>query len=131
MAQVKRPVSPHLQVYRWTVTMASSILHRATGVGLAAGAVWLAWWLIAAATSYEAFECVQAFSASIVGMILLLGVTWALMFHLLNGIRHLVWDVGHGFDVATATRSGWAVVIGSVVLTVLAWGIGLTMTGGY
>jgi succinate dehydrogenase / fumarate reductase cytochrome b subunit len=131
MAQVKRPVSPHLQVYRWTITMAGSILHRATGVALGAGALWLAWWLIAAATSYEAFACVQAFSSSIVGMILLFGVTLALMFHLLNGIRHLVWDLGYGFEVATATRTGWAVTIGSVVLAVLAWVIGFAMMGGY
>jgi succinate dehydrogenase / fumarate reductase cytochrome b subunit len=131
MAQAKRPLSPHLGVYRWTVTMAGSILHRATGVALGAGALWLTWWLIAAATGYEAFECVQAFSTSIFGMLLLLGVTWALMFHLLNGIRHLAWDLGHGFEVKTATTSGWVVVILSVVLTIVAWAIGLTMTGGY
>lgn len=131
MAQVSRPLSPHLQVYRWTVTMASSILHRATGVALGLGGLWLAWWLIAASTSYGAFDCVQAFSTSIVGMILLLGVTWALMFHLLNGIRHLAWDLGYGFEVPTATRTGWAVVIGSAILTVVAWAIGLGMLGGY
>ncbi len=131
MAQVKRPVSPHLQVYRWTVTMASSILHRATGVALGAGALWLAWWLLAASTGYEAFECVQAFSTSIVGMILLFGVTWSLMFHLLNGIRHLAWDVGYGFEIKTATTSGWVVVVLSVVLTIVAWAVGLSMTGGY
>jgi succinate dehydrogenase / fumarate reductase cytochrome b subunit len=131
MAPSKRPVSPHLQVYRWTVTMAGSILHRVTGVALGLGALWLAWWLIAAATSDEAFACVQAFSGSIPGLVLLFGVTWALMFHLLNGIRHLVWDLGYGFNVATATRTGWAVVIGSVLLTLLTWGLGLGMTGGY
>ena len=131
MAQVKRPVSPHLQVYRWTVTMASSILHRASGVALGAGALWLAWWLIAASTGYEAFDCVQAFSGSIIGLILLFGVTLALMFHLLNGIRHLFWDLGHGFELPTATKSGWFVVIGSVVLAVAVWAIGLSMTGGY
>ena len=131
MAQVKRPLSPHLDVYRWTVTMASSILHRATGVALGAGALWLAWWLLAASTGYEAFECVQGFSTSIVGMILLFGITWALMFHLCNGIRHLAWDLGHGFEVKTATTTGWLVVILSVVLSIVAWAIGLTMAGGY
>lgn len=129
MAQAKRPVSPHLQVYRWTVTMAGSILHRATGLALGVGALWLAWWLLAASTGYEAFACVQAFSTSIVGMILLFGVTWSLMFHLLNGIRHLAWDLGYGFAVPTATRSGWAVVVGSVVLAVLVWIVGLMMMG--
>jgi succinate dehydrogenase / fumarate reductase, cytochrome b subunit len=131
MAQVKRPLSPHLQVYRWTVTMATSILHRASGVALGAGALWLAWWLIAAATGYEAFECVQGFSTSPIGMILLFGVTLALMFHLLNGIRHLVWDLGHGFEVKTATTSGWTVIILALVLTVVAWGFGLSMMGAY
>lgn len=131
MAQVKRPLSPHLGVYRWTVTMAGSILHRATGVALGVGALWLAWWLLAASTGYEAFDCVQAFSTSIVGMILLFGITWALMFHLCNGIRHLVWDMGHGFEVKTATTSGWIVVILSVVLAIVTWAIGLTMMGGY
>ncbi len=131
MAQVKRPLSPHLQVYRWTVTMASSILHRATGVALGAGALWLAWWLIAASTSYEAFDCVQAFSTSIIGMLALFGITWALMYHLLNGIRHLAWDLGHGFEVKTATTTGWVVVVLSVVLTIVAWAIGLSMLGGY
>ncbi|MEN3975676.1 succinate dehydrogenase, cytochrome b556 subunit [Emcibacter sp. SYSU 3D8] len=131
MAQVKRPLSPHLGVYRWTVTMAGSILHRMSGVALGAGALWLAWWLLAAATGYEAFACVQSFSTSIVGMVLLFGVTQALMFHLLNGIRHLVWDMGHGFEVKTATTSGWTVIVLSVLLTVAAWGIGLSMMGAY
>jgi succinate dehydrogenase / fumarate reductase cytochrome b subunit len=131
MAQVKRPLSPHLQVYRWTVTMASSILHRATGVALGAGALWLAWWLLAASTGYEAFDCVQAFSTSIIGMLLLFGITWALMYHLLNGIRHLAWDLGHGFEVKTATTTGWVVIVLSVVLTIVAWAAGLSMLGGY
>ena len=130
MANVSRPRSPHLQVYRWTVTMASSILHRATGVALGIGTIWLAWWLIAAATSAEYFDLVQSFSGSIVGRILLLGFTWALMYHLLNGIRHLVWDVGYGFEVKTATISGWLVVFGSLVLTLGAWALGYAAMGG-
>ena len=111
--------------------MATSILHRASGVALGAGALWLAWWLIAAATGDEAFECVQGFSTAWYGMILLFGVTLALMFHLLNGIRHLVWDLGHGFEVKTATTSGWTVIILALVLTVVAWGIGLSMMGAF
>lgn len=111
--------------------MATSILHRASGVALGAGALWLAWWLIAAASGDEAFECVQGFSTSPIGMILLFGVTLALMFHLLNGIRHLVWDLGHGFEVKTATTSGWTVIILAVVLALVAWGIGLSMMGAF
>ena len=130
MANVERPVSPHLQVYEWTVTMASSILHRATGVGLGLGTIWLAWWLIAAATGGDAFATVQAFTGSIIGRLLLFGFTWALMYHLLNGIRHLIWDMGYGFEVKTANASGWAVVIGSVVLTVLVWIAGYMVQGG-
>ena len=130
MANVERPVSPHLQVYEWTVTMASSILHRATGVGLGLGTIWLAWWLIAAATGGDAFATVQAFTGSIIGRLLLFGFTWALMYHLLNGIRHLIWDMGYGFEVKTANASGWAVVIGSVVLTVLVWVTGYMVMGG-
>ena len=130
MANPSRPTSPHLQVYRWTVTMASSILHRATGVALAAGGLWLAWWLIAAASGPDAFANAQAFSGSVLGRLFLFGFTWALMFHLLNGIRHLVWDAGYGFDVGTSTKSGWAAVIGSVALTLLAWVIGYSAMGG-
>ncbi len=110
--------------------MASSILHRATGVALALGGLWLAWWLIAAASGPDAFATAQAFSGSIIGRLFLFGFTWALMFHLLNGIRHLVWDAGYGFDVGTSTKSGWAAVIGSVALTLLAWVIGYSVMGG-
>ena len=130
MANGQRPLSPHLQVYQWTVTMASSILHRAPGAALGVGTIWLAWWLIAAATGGDAFAAVQGFSNSIIGRLMLIGFTWALMYHLLNGIRHLVWDMGYGFEVKTATTSGWLVVIGSVVLTVLVWIAGYMVQGG-
>jgi succinate dehydrogenase / fumarate reductase, cytochrome b subunit len=129
MANVSRPRSPHLQVYRWTITMASSIIHRSTGAALGVGTVWLAWWLIAAASGGEAFDIAQAFSGSILGRILLLGFTWALMFHLLNGIRHLFWDIGRGFEVKTATMTGWLVVAGSFVLTLGAWVLGYSVMG--
>lgn len=109
--------------------MASSILHRATGAALALGGIWLAWWLIAAATGPGAFATAQAFAGSIIGRLLLIGFTWALMFHLLNGIRHLVWDAGYGFDVSTSTKSGWAVVAGSIMLTVVAWVLGYAVMG--
>lgn len=121
MANVERPLSPHLQIYRWPVTMATSILHRATGCGLAAGTLLLTWWLAAAAAGPEHYAMVQSVLGSILGRLVLLGFTWALFYHLLNGIRHLFWDVGHGYSIPVANKSGWAVIIGSVVLTVLAW----------
>lgn len=121
MANVERPLSPHLQIYRWPVTMATSILHRATGCGLAAGTLLLAWWLVAAAAGPEYYAMVQACLGSWLGRLVLLGFSWALFYHLLNGIRHLFWDAGHGYSLPVANKSGWAVIIGSVVLTMLAW----------
>ena len=121
MANVERPLSPHLQIYRWPVTMATSILHRATGCALAAGTLLLAWWLAAAAAGPDYYAMVQAILGSILGRLVLLGFSWALFYHLLNGIRHLFWDAGHGYSLPVANKSGWAVIIGSVVLTVLAW----------
>lgn len=131
MAQAEsRPLSPHLQVYRWTITMASSILHRGTGAALGAGTLLLAWWLLAAATGPDAFEVVQDFMASIIGRLILFGFTWSLMFHFLNGIRHLAWDTGKGFELKTATTTGWLVFVGSVVLTLVAWWLGYQAIGG-
>jgi len=117
MAQAKRPVSPHLQVYRWSVTMASSILHRVTGVALGAGTLLLAWWLVAAATSDEAFALVQHCMGSWPGQLVMLGFCWALTYHLFNGIRHLAWDMGYGFELKAAQLSGWFVFIASTVVT--------------
>jgi succinate dehydrogenase / fumarate reductase cytochrome b subunit len=117
MAQAKRPVSPHLQVYRWSVTMASSILHRATGVALGAGTLLLTWWLLAAATSDEAFALVQLCMGSMLGQLVMLGFVWALTYHLFNGLRHLVWDMGYGFEMKTAQISGWLSLLGSAVVT--------------
>lgn len=129
MAMSERPLSPHLQIWRWNVTMALSILHRATGVGLGLGALLLAWWLIAAASGPEAFATAQDFMGSILGRLILLGFTAALFFHLCNGVRHLVWDVGYGFEMATAERSAWFVIAATVVLTLVAWIAGYAMRG--
>ncbi len=116
-----RPLSPHLQIYRPQLTSVLSIFHRTTGVGLALGAVLVVWWLIAAATGPEYFAIVDGLLTSWIGLLVLLGMTWALAYHLLNGIRHLVWDIGHGYEIETVERSGIAVAIGSGVLTVLLW----------
>ena len=117
----KRPLSPHLQVYRPQLTSILSITHRGTGIFLALGALYLVCWLLAIASGPEAYASVSAFSASIVGRLLLLGWTFSLFYHLANGIRHLVWDAGIGLDLKTTYMTGWLVVVGAVVLTVIAW----------
>lgn len=124
MADAKRadrPLSPHLQVYRPQITSILSIIHRMTGVGLTLGAVLVVWWLLAAATGPGYFATVDGLLTSWVGLLVLLGSSWALAYHLLNGIRHLIWDMGHGYELETVERGGIAVVIGSGVLTVLLW----------
>jgi len=120
-----RPLSPHLQVYRFQWTMALSITHRITGVGLVGGTLLIAWWLIAAAAGPDAFATAQAFIGSWFGLLLMFGWTWALFFHLANGIRHLVWDAGYAFELQNAERGAYIVAGASVVLTLLAWIIGL------
>jgi succinate dehydrogenase / fumarate reductase cytochrome b subunit len=121
MANVERPLSPHLQIYRWPVTMATSILHRATGIALGVGSLLLAWWLLAAAAGPDYYAMVQAIMGSWLGRLVLFGFTWAVLYHLLSGLRHLVWDIGQGFSLPAANRASWLVIGGSVVLTVLAW----------
>jgi succinate dehydrogenase / fumarate reductase, cytochrome b subunit len=130
MSTPTRPLSPHLQVYKPQLTSVLSITHRATGVALSAGAIFLVIWLAAAAAGPYRYAQVNAFLASWFGMLLLVGWTWALFFHLCNGIRHLAWDVGWGFELPQLYASGWAAVIGSVMLTVLAWAAGLLAMGG-
>lgn len=116
-----RPLSPHLQIYRWPVTMGTSILHRITGVGLALGTLILAWWLVAASMGPEAYAVFEGAAFHWFGRLVLFGFTVALVFHGLNGIRHLGWDVGLGFKMATANASGIAVYIVALALTVLIW----------
>jgi succinate dehydrogenase / fumarate reductase cytochrome b subunit len=122
---VRRPLSPHLQVYRWPISMALSILHRASGVALGVGTLLMAWWLIAAATSPSAFAIAQGFIGSPIGLLVLFGWTVALMFHFCCGIRHLVWDLGKGFEAPSYNNSAWMVVIGTALSSVLIWIIGL------
>lgn len=123
MSMQDRPLSPHLQVYRWQWTMAYSILHRATGVGLGAGTLYLVWWLLALAGGADSFATVSAFSGSWFGQLLLFGWTWAMFYHLGNGIRHLFWDAGKGFELETAAMSGHVMVAFSVVATIALWAI--------
>ena len=127
MASANRPLSPHLQVYRFQWTMALSISHRITGVGLALGTLLLVYWLAAAAAGPEAFATAQAVIGSFLGRLLLFGWTFALFYHLCNGVRHLVWDAGYGFELDTAYRSGLVVIAASVVLTLLSWILGYSL----
>ena len=115
----RRPLSPHLQVYRWQITMLTSILHRVTGVALTLGAVLVVWWFAAAAISPAAHATADAVLTSWIGILVLIGSLWALWYHLLNGVRHLVWDAGYGFDLDIMAKTGWAAVIGSVLLTLV------------
>jgi succinate dehydrogenase / fumarate reductase cytochrome b subunit len=123
MAARERPLSPHLQVYRFAYTMALSILHRATGIALSAGLLLLAWWLVAAAAGEEAYARVASCLGSLPGRLVLLGASFAFFYHLCAGLRHLAWDLGYGFEKSTARRSGAAVVIGAVALTALLWAL--------
>jgi succinate dehydrogenase / fumarate reductase, cytochrome b subunit len=129
MASHPRPVSPHLEIYRPQLTSITSILHRITGGFLALGIPLLVYWLIAAGVSAEAFDRAQALAGSIVGRTLLFLWTGAFFYHLLNGIRHLAWDAGWGFDLPTAYRTGWTVFVGSAVLTIVAWALGYWARG--
>jgi succinate dehydrogenase / fumarate reductase, cytochrome b subunit len=126
MMSADRPLSPHLQIYRWQLTSVLSILHRATGVVLSAGAILLVWWLVAAASGPEAYEGVEEFLGSWIGLLLLFGWTLSLFYHLCNGIRHLVWDTGHALDLKSTYVGGWTVVAVTAVLTLAAWIAGIS-----
>jgi succinate dehydrogenase / fumarate reductase cytochrome b subunit len=126
-----RPLSPHLQVYKLPLTSVLSITHRMTGVALAVGTLLLVWWLVAAATSVDAFDLVQKIIGHWGGRLLLFGWSYALFFHLCNGIRHLFWDMGKGFELTTVGKSSWLVILVSVALTVGAWVWGYASMGAF
>ncbi len=130
MALVDRPLSPHLQVYRFIFTMMLSGLHRITGVGLAVGAALLVYWLIAIAAGPEAYSTAQALFGSWLGRLVLFGVTLALFYHLCTGVRHLLWDTGWGYDVKTANATGVVAVVVAVGLTLITWIVAYAMRGG-
>jgi succinate dehydrogenase / fumarate reductase cytochrome b subunit len=127
--RAERPLSPHLQIYRPQLTSVLSITHRLSGIALSVGALLLVYWLAAAASGEAAFATAQAFLGSVVGRVLLLGWSLALFYHLANGIRHLVWDAGFGFELPTVYRSGWAVVAFTVAATLIAWIVGYAVRG--
>ena len=125
----ERPLSPHLQVYKRQVQMMTSITHRATGMVLAAGALAMVWGLTALAAGPERWDAFAACVGSPLGKLVLFGFTWALAYHFINGIRHLVQDAGYGFAIPDFVRSSWISVIGSIVLAVLGWAVALATWG--
>lgn len=124
------PLSPHLQIWRFTVTMAASITHRGTGVAMFAGTALLAAWLYTAAAGEEAFGPIGALLSGPLGVIIIAGYTWTICFHMLNGLRYLYWDSGRGFGVETAKKTAWAVYTGSFLLTVIILMAGFSARGG-
>lgn len=121
MPDAERPLSPHLSVYRWRITSTLSIMHRASGVFLSMGAIVMVAWLLAIAAGFDQYDCFATVMASIPGQLFLVLISAAWLFHLMNGIRHLFWDSGRGFELETARRSGWFVVLSTAALTVILW----------
>lgn len=128
--EAERPLSPHLQIYRPMLTMMMSIAHRISGAALAVGFALLTWWLVAVSMGPGAYDCVQSFFGSLVGRALLFMFTWALIHHMLGGIRHLIWDTGAGLDKTTIEIFAWATIVGSTALTTLVWVLGYCRMGG-
>ena len=119
-----RPLSPHLEIYRPTLTMAMSIVHRITGVGLYVGVLLLAWFLLALSSNATTFATFSSFIHSFIGQLLLLGFTWALFHHMLGGVRHFIWDAGYGLDDPEREQLAQATLIGGFVLTFVVWAVG-------
>lgn len=126
----QRPLSPHLTIYRPPITMTMSIVHRITGGALYFGTLLVIWWLVAAASSESYFDFVSWVFGSWIGRLVLLGYTWALMHHMLGGIRHLVWDAGAALEKHTASKLAWATLAASLALTLLIWIAGYAARGG-
>ena len=128
--QIERPLSPHVQIYRFMLTYVMSGFHRVTGVVLYFGILLLAWWLVAAASGPNAYAAVQWFMGTIIGRLMLLGFTWALLHHALGGVRHLIWDLGHGFGSTEREWLARATLFGGIALTLVVWIIGYFVMGG-
>ena len=121
MATPQRPLSPHLQIYRWQITMTMSILHRVTGVALAIGAFGVVWWLVAVAGGGERYGEFLAVATSLPGRIALIGLSYCLIYHLLNGLRHMLWDSGRAMEIPQVYQTGWTVVALSILGTAALW----------
>jgi succinate dehydrogenase / fumarate reductase, cytochrome b subunit len=118
---VERPLSPHLQIYRFTWTMAMSIVHRITGAALYAGTFLIVLWLLAAASGPESYATAQWLAGSILGQLILFGYSWALLHHMVGGLRHFIWDAGKGYDASSRMLMAKATLAASILLTVLVW----------
>ncbi|MDJ0812160.1 MAG: succinate dehydrogenase, cytochrome b556 subunit [Woeseiaceae bacterium] len=121
MSNTEKPLSPHISIYRWPITMMLSILHRGTGLAMAVGFLVLAAWLVSAAAGTVEYEEFAALMSSLIGRLVLIGWSFAFFYHLGNGIRHLVWDAGRGFEKSQANASAWFVLIAATVATVVFW----------
>jgi len=126
-----RPLSPHMTIYRWPVTMMTSITHRATGIALSVGMVILAWWLVSISNGPEGFESFHAVVDTPLGLLVLFAITWSLAFHFCNGIRHLAWDLGYGFSKEASRQGSILVIALSVILAVAIFACVWTGHGGY
>jgi len=129
MSDSSRPLSPHLGIYRWQISMVLSILHRITGLALFAGTALMMIWLWSAAYAPAFYVTLHSYLASPLGKLCLFGWTLAFYYHLGNGIRHLFWDIGKGFSLPAMTRSGWAVIIFTLLMTAATWGYAMPMGG--
>ena len=127
-APIKRPLSPHLQIYRLTLSMIMSGVHRITGLALCVGMILLTWWLLATAAGQNSYRTFEAFASSWIGRLILFGFSWALLHHLIGGLRYLIWDLGYGLGTEEREWLVRANIIASIVVTVLLWAI-LTLTG--
>ncbi len=127
----QRPLSPHIQIYRWTLTMFLSILHRATGVALYAGTLLLVWWLMAAATGPEAFAVFQGVAGSWIGRLVLFGYTWALFHHMFGGIKHFIWDTGAGFELSAVEWISRGATVIPILLTLISWVLAYKFMGAF
>ena len=125
-----RPMSPHLSIYRPLINMMMSIVHRLTGAALYFGTLLLAWWLIAAASGPDYFAYVRQLFSHPIGLFVLFGYTWALIHHMLGGVKHLVWDTGRGFDIGTVNVLSWLSIVASVGLTAVVWALALGFKWG-
>src|SRR6202047_4580128 len=129
-SDLTRPLSPHLQIYRPMLTMVMSIVHRITGGALYVGTLLLTWWLLAIASGPNAYATFQMVASSFIGRLVLLGYTWALIHHMLGGLRHLIWDTGRGFGPAEREWLARANLAGSIALTIVLWIVGGYLMGG-
>ena len=121
MPEINRPLSPHVGIYKWQVSNTLSILHRATGIFLSLGSLALVAWVVATALGQSSYDAVLSILSSPLGLLVLFGQSFAFFYHLANGIRHLVWDAGYGFDKQVAQKSGWVAFIVSLLVTIVFW----------